>query len=167
MFRVLTKMDWALAARLESIVHKLAAFSLGDVQKQAVSASYAMLLLKKATAVVRSTRIACYVRGRPGTSTTAKTWPQDYISVEAMCPPAQRCLQRLTRQIENRMPNPTANQYKAMLLDPRVKDAITQFNVEDRIAAEDQLKAEHRMVYAAMHAAKATSVPQDDSVGTA
>jgi len=91
----ITESEWQLAAELEGILHTVAAFNLGEVQKQTVSASYSILLLNKATAVVRSKSILCCTRGRPKSTTTASSMARTAIDINVMGKLGRKCLVRL------------------------------------------------------------------------
>ena len=64
-FNDISKAEWNLAREMEGIVHTMAEFSLGEVQKEAVSASFATLLFRRATKNFEDKSITCYSRAHP------------------------------------------------------------------------------------------------------
>jgi len=128
------------------------------VQKDRVSASYSFLLLRKATRIVQSPVVSCYNRTRPETSTTPSNWPRRSVPVHYLGPNASRCLLRLGLQIELRLPKPSMNQHKAMLLDPRVKAVKVHDHSESRAEAEIELREEHRALYVKMKQTRPTQM---------
>ncbi|KAH9151745.1 hypothetical protein AeRB84_005710 [Aphanomyces euteiches] len=158
-FRSISSDDWELAAELEGIMNALAAFNLGEVQTEKVSASFSFLLLHEATSVVRASAVNCFTRVRPEKSSNVANWPRRAVDVDSLSSHALCCLRRLNHQVDIRLPKPSMNQHKAMLLDPRVKSIVVPEYSSDRDEAIEQLLVEHRSVYARLALKQGPTTP--------
>jgi hypothetical protein len=94
-----------MTTEIESIVNCMAAFSLGDVQKEGLTASYAPLLVQRACAIVSQSIVAVYIGDRPvAADVTLKTWPRRNVEISNLTNHGHRCLECLRAQVTMRLP---------------------------------------------------------------
>ncbi|KAH9128223.1 hypothetical protein LEN26_000092 [Aphanomyces euteiches] len=126
-------------------MNALAAFNLGEVQTEKGVRAFS-ILLRQATSVVRAPAVNCFTRVRPEKSSNAANWPRRAVDVDSLSSHALCSLQRLSHQVDIRLPKSSIDQHKVMLLDPRVKRIVVPDYSSDRDETIEQLLVEHRSV---------------------
>ncbi|EGZ13705.1 hypothetical protein PHYSODRAFT_512607, partial [Phytophthora sojae] len=103
--------DWNLIVEMEAITNQLAQFSLGEVQKEGVSGSNALLFRK-----LLKLTFPCLVLERPDVLSTEFTQRRISKEVKNFSEQGKCCLLRLNEQWALRFPEPDDNEMKAILL---------------------------------------------------
>jgi hypothetical protein len=95
--------------------------------------------------------------GRQAPTTTLNNWPREKKSVKDFTDAGKKCLERLQKQIDERLPAPKPERSLAVLLDPATKKFAEELLNEDTSlfnATRSLLKEKHREVYRVLHGKK-------------
>ena len=169
-FQKLSDEDWHVMQEMEAVTRLLGKYAVNESQKSdsfmnsSLKPYYRKILLKVTTK--QSFNVIKLTRQKHGMALHQAE--RENRKVDDFTEGGKRCLHRLTKQIELRLPATTAKENLATLLDPATKlFAKKLLGMTDYQKAVCLLKEEHRSVYKLITKKKESPTINDELVDTA
>ena len=155
----LSEEDMESIQEIEAVCRHVSQYAVGDSQKSTNAFNSSMLPFYRQVlrANANKSKFQVMKLGRQAPTTTLNNWPREKKSVKDFTDAGKKCLERLQKQIDERLPAPKPERSLAVLLDPATKKFAEELLNEDTSlfnATRSLLKEKHREVYRVLHGKK-------------
>ena len=133
---------------IEAVCRHVSQYAVGDSQKSTNAFNSSMLpfYCQMLRANANKSKFQVMKLGRQVPTTTLNNWPREKKSVKDFTDAGKKCLERLQKQIDERLPAPKPERSLAVLLDPAKKMFAEELLNEDTSpfnATRSLLKEKH------------------------